>query len=168
MLNWSKTHPHLQQMRDEQLQFLNEFVASINGNILEIGTGGSTVMMLDATKDTDRVITTIDMKDKLEDYYQYLPEDYKKRLNFIQADCQTVKLHPKLKFKMMLVDGNHMYENVRKDTFKFWDYITDYIVFHDYELQHGVTNLVKQLIKSGYADIHMRKESLIIVDKKIK
>ena len=38
MLNWSKTHPHLQQMRDEELQFLNEFVASINGNILEMMT----------------------------------------------------------------------------------------------------------------------------------
>ena len=158
----------VQQMRNEEVDFLYEMVEQTEGDILEIGMGGSTFAFLDATKDTDRQVWSIDMRNKLEKYYDYIPQDYQERLNFIQADCQTVKLHPKLKFKMMLVDGNHMYENVRKDTFKFWDYITDYIVFHDYELQHGVTNLVKQLIKSGYADIHMRKESLIIVDKKIK
>ena len=41
-------------------------VEQTEGDILEIGMGGSTFAFLDATKDTDRQVWSIDMKNKLE------------------------------------------------------------------------------------------------------
>ena len=44
----------IQQMRDEEYTFLDQFVRTKTyGNILEIGQGCSSVILLDATKDTD-------------------------------------------------------------------------------------------------------------------
>ena len=41
----------LQQMRDEEIDFLYSCAEETEGNILEIGMGGSTFAFLDATKD---------------------------------------------------------------------------------------------------------------------
>ena len=72
----------VQQMRNEEVDFLYEMVEQTEGDILEIGMGGSTFAFLDATKDTDRQVWSIDMKNKLEKYYDYIPQDYQERLNF--------------------------------------------------------------------------------------
>ena len=51
-------------MRNEEVDFLYEMVEQTEGDILEIGMGGSTFAFLDATKDTDRQVWSIDMKNK--------------------------------------------------------------------------------------------------------
>ena len=58
----------VQQMRNEEVDFLYEMVEQTEGDILEIGMGGSTFAFLDATKDTDSQVWSIDMKNKLEKY----------------------------------------------------------------------------------------------------
>ena len=56
------------QMANEEYSFLDNFIRTKTyGNILEIGQGGSTVILLDATKDTNRMVYSIDMKFKLKD-----------------------------------------------------------------------------------------------------
>ena len=62
----------VQQMRNEEVDFLYEMVEQTEGDILEIGMGGSTFAFLDATKDTDRQVWSIDMKNKLEKYYEII------------------------------------------------------------------------------------------------
>ena len=64
----------IKQMCDEEYTFLDNFILTKTyGDILEIGQGGSTVILLDATKDTDRKVTSIDLKFKLKDTMKYLP-----------------------------------------------------------------------------------------------
>ena len=112
----------IQQMRDEEYTFLDQFVRTKTyGNILEIGQGGSTVILLDATADTDRKVTSIDLKFKLKDTMKYLPLDYVERLKFIQENSNTINL--KEKFGCILIDGNHTFQAVRKDTMNFWNNI---------------------------------------------
>ena len=72
----------IQQMRDEEVDFLYSCVEETKGNILEIGMGGSTFAFLDATKDTDREVWSIDLANKLTGYYNVLPRDYYVRLNY--------------------------------------------------------------------------------------
>ena len=44
-------------MANEEYSFLDNFIRTKTyGNILEIGQGGSTVILLDATKDTNRMV----------------------------------------------------------------------------------------------------------------
>ena len=72
-------------MADEEYSFLDNFIKTkTNDDILEIGQGGSTVILLDATKDTNRMVYSIDMKFKLKDTMKYLPLSYVERLKFIQ------------------------------------------------------------------------------------
>ena len=59
-------------MRNEEVDFLYEMVEQTEGDILEIGMGGSTFAFLDATKDTDRQVWSIDMKNKLEKFIPYV------------------------------------------------------------------------------------------------
>ena len=107
-------------MANEEYSFLDNFIRTKTyGNILEIGQGGSTVILLDATKDTDRMVYSIDMKFKLKDVMKHLPNDYIERLKFIQDNSQ--KIHLKEKFGTLLIDADHTFTGVRKDTMNFWD-----------------------------------------------
>ena len=147
------------QMADEEYSFLDNFIKTkTNDDILEIGQGGSTVILLDATKDTNRMVYSIDMKFKLNDTMKYLPLSYVERLKFIQEDSTTLNL--KEKFGCILIDGNHTFQAVRKDTMNFWNNLKDggYVLFHDYGLQPGVTEFVDDWV--------MRFEQAIIVEQK--
>jgi len=62
----------IQQMRNEEIDFLYQMVEQTEGDILEIGMGSSTFAFLDATKDTDRKVYSIDLKDKLKEHYDYI------------------------------------------------------------------------------------------------
>ena len=76
----------IQQMRNEEIDFLYQMVEQTEGDILEIGMGSSTFAFLDATKDTDRKVYSIDLKDKLKEHYDYIPKDYLNRLTFIETN----------------------------------------------------------------------------------
>ena len=155
----------IQQMRNEEVDFLYEMVEQTEGDILEIGMGGSTFAFLDATKDTDRQVWSIDMKNKLIDHYKYIPQDYLERLNYIQADSHQTVLHKT--FGLLLVDGDHHFEAVRKDTMSFWSNISDngLILYHDYNLPE-VSQFVDSWISDfEYAFVHKRQNNLIALKK---
>ncbi len=156
---------NIQQMKDEEIDFLYSCVAETQDDILEIGMGGSTVVFLDATKDTTREVWSIDMKDKLEDYKKNIPQDYLQRLNFIQADSHKTVLHKK--FGLLLIDGDHHFNAVRKDTMLFWENVSDdgLILYHDYDLPQ-VNQFVDSWISDfEYAFIHKRQNNLIALKK---
>jgi len=151
-------------MRDEEYTFLDQFVRTKTyGNILEIGQGGSTVILLDATADTDRKVTSIDLKFKLKDTMKYLPLDYVERLKFIQENSNTINL--KEKFGCILIDGNHTFQVVRKDTMNFWNNLDDngYMIFHDYGNKHGVTEFVDDWVNYFKEAKVIRQEHNLIV-----
>jgi hypothetical protein len=154
----------IQQMRDEEYTFLDQFVRTKTyGNILEIGQGGSTVILLDATADTDRKVTSIDLKFKLKDTMKYLPLDYVERLKFIQENSNTINL--KEKFGCILIDGNHTFQAVRKDTMNFWNNLDDngYMIFHDYGNKQGVTEFVDDWVNYFKEAKVIRQEHNLIV-----
>ena len=154
-------------MADEEYSFLDNFIKTkTTGDILEIGQGGSTVILLDATKDTDRMVYSIDMKFKLKDTMKYLPLSYVERLNFIQENSNNI--HLKEKFGCILIDGNHTFQAVRKDTMNFWNNLEDngYVLFHDYGLQPGVTEFVDDwIMRFQQATLIEQKCNLIVLQK---
>ena len=155
------------QMANEEYSFLDNFIRTKTyGNILEIGQGGSTVILLDATKDTDRMVYSIDMKFKLKDVMKHLPNDYIERLKFIQDNSQ--KIHLKEKFGTLLIDADHTFTGFRKDTMNFWDNLDDngYAIFHDYGNMPGVTEFVDDwIMRWENAKTTMIYDNLIIVQK---
>ena len=155
----------IQQMRDEEYTFLDQFVRTKTyGNILEVGQGGSTVILLDAAADTDRKVTSIDLKFKLKDTMKYLPLDYVERLNFIQENSNNI--HLKEKFGCILIDGNHTFPAVRKDTMNFWNNLDDngYMIFHDYGNKEGVTKFVDDWVNHfNQAKIVRQEHNLIVL-----
>ncbi len=154
-------------MADEEYSFLDNFIKTkTTGDILEIGQGGSTVILLDATKDTDRMVYSIDMKFKLKDTMKYLPLSYVERLNFIQENSNNI--HLKEKFGCILIDGNHTFQAVRKATMNFWNNLEDngYVLFHDYGLQPGVTEFVDDwIMRFQQATLIQQKCNLIVLQK---
>ena len=60
-------------MSDGEYNFLENFIQNTDGDILEIGQGFSTILMLYATAGTSRKITSVDVQHKIKDYIQYLP-----------------------------------------------------------------------------------------------
>ena len=149
----------IKQMCDEEYTFLDNFILTKTyGDILEIGQGGSTVILLDATKDTDRKVVSIDIKFKLKNVMKYLPMSYIERFMHVQEDSH--KWTTKKMFGTLLIDGEHSFTSVRKDTMNFWNNLKDggYVLFHDYGLQPGVTEFVDDWV--------MRFEQAIIVEQK--
>ena len=156
---------NIQQMRDEEIDFLYSCVEETEGNILEVGMGGSTFAFLDATKDTDREVWSIDLSNKLTGYYNVLPRDYYVRLNFFQEDSRTIELPPWEKFDILLIDGDHHFENVRQDTMNFCDNVTDggIILYHDYNMVS-----VRKFVNSwceDFAWLYKRQNNLVALKK---
>ena len=155
----------VQQMRNEEVDFLYEMVEQTEGDIFEIGMGGSTFAFLDATKDTDRQVWSIDMRNKLEKYYDYIPQDYQERLNFIQADSHQTVLRKE--FGLLLIDGDHHFDAVRKDTMSFWSNVSDdgLILYHDYDLKEVNQFVDSWIYDFEYALVHKIQNNLIALKK---
>jgi len=156
---------NIQQMKDEEIDFLYSCVAETEGDILEIGMGGSTVAFLDATKDTAREVWSIDLRNKLEDHLEYIPLDYQNRLKFIQEDSHKLAL--KKEFGLLLVDGDHTFTSVRKDTMAFWENVSDngLILYHDYDMPDVSSFVDSWVSEFEYAFIHKRKCNLVALKK---
>ena len=95
---------------------------------------------------------------------KYLPLDYVERLKFIQEDSNNI--HLKEKFGCILIDGNHSFSAVRKDTMNFWGNLDEngYMIFHDYGLQPGVTKFVDDWINYyKEARLIIQEHNLIVV-----
>ena len=112
------------------------------------------------------MVYSIDMKFKLKDVMKHLPNDYIERLKFIQDNSQ--KIHLKEKFGTLLIDADHTFTGVRKDTMNFWDNLDDngYAIFHDYGNMPGVTEFVDDwIMRWENAKTTMIYDNLIIVQK---
>jgi|TARA_R110000782_G_scaffold262905_1_gene355278 hypothetical protein len=155
----------IQQMRNEEIEFLYKMVESTEGDILEIGMGGSTFAFLDATKDTDRKVYSIDLKDKLKDYYDYIPKDYLERLTFIQANSHEYNLE-KVNFEMLLIDGDHTFTSVRRDSLSYWNNVVDngLILYHDYNTP-GVEKFVDSMVDLDMATLYDKQNNLVALKK---
>ena len=110
------------------------------------------------------MVYSIDMKFKLKDTMKHLPNDYIERLKFIQEDSNSI--HLKEKFGCILVDGNHTFPAVRKDTMNFWNNLDDngYMIFHDYGNKEGVTKFVDDWVNHfNQARVVKQEHNLIVL-----
>ena len=151
-------------MSDGEYNFLENFIQNTDGDILEIGQGFSTILMLYATAGTSRKITSVDVQHKIKDYIQYLPLDYVSRLEFIQEDSKQITLFKE--YNVVLIDAEHTYEALRKDTISCWNHVKDdgFVIFHDYGLFSGVTKFIDVLAEM-YDGFYAKNESLVVIKK---
>jgi len=151
-------------MSDGEYNFLENFIQNTDGDILEIGQGFSTILMLHATAGTSRKITSVDVQHKIKDYVQYLPADYLSRLEFIQEDSKQVTLHKE--YNIVLIDAEHTYEALRKDTLSCWNHIKEdgFVIFHDYGLFSGVTEFI-DILAEMYDGFYAKNKSLVVIKK---
>ena len=161
-LEWFNT---IQQMRNEEIDFLYQMVEQTEGDILEIGMGSSTFAFLDATKDTDRKVYSIDLKDKLKEHYDYIPKDYLNRLTFIETNSHDYYLE-KINFEMLLIDGDHTFTSVRRDSLTYWNNVVDngIILYHDYNLD-SVSRFVDSMVSLEMATLHSKQNNLVALQK---
>lgn len=154
----------LRQMSDGEYNFLENFIQNTDGDILEIGQGFSTILMLYATAGTSRKITSVDVQHKIKDYIQYLPLDYVSRLEFIQEDSKQITLFKE--YNVVLIDAEHTYEALRKDTISCWNHVKEdgFVIFHDYGLFSGVTKFIDVLAEM-YDGFYAKNESLVVIKK---
>ncbi len=129
----------VQQMRNEEVDFLYEMV--------------------------EQQVWSIDMKNKLEKYYDYIPQDYQERLNFIQANSHQTVLRKE--FGLLLIDGDHHFDAVRKDTMSFWSNVSDdgLILYHDYDLKEVNQFVDSWIYDFEYALVHKIQNNLIALKK---
>ena len=151
-------------MSDGEYNFLENFIQNTDGDILEIGQGFSTILMLYATAGTSRKITSVDVQHKIKDYIQYLPLDYVSRLEFIQEDSKQITLYKE--YNVVLIDAEHTYEALRKDTISCWNHVKEdgFVIFHDYGLFSGVTKFIDVLAEM-YDGFYAKNESLVVIKK---
>jgi hypothetical protein len=151
-------------MSDGEYNFLENFIQNTDGDILEIGQGFSTILMLHTTAGTSRKITSVDVQHKIKDYVQYLPADYLSRLEFIQEDSKQVTLHKE--YNIVLIDAEHTYEALRKDTLSCWNHIKEdgFVIFHDYGLFSGVTEFI-DILAEMYDGFYAKNKSLVVIKK---
>ena len=151
-------------MSDGEYNFLENFIKNTDGDILEIGQGFSTILMLYATAGTSRKITSVDVQHKIKDYIQYLPLDYVSRLEFIQEDSKQITLFKE--YNVVLIDAEHTYEALRKDTISCWNHVKEdgFVIFHDYGLFSGVTKFIDVLAEM-YDGFYAKNESLVVIKK---
>lgn len=162
----SKKYPELYQMSDDEIAGLHAFIDNTDGDVLEIGMGGSTLTLLDLFSETDRNLTSIDIKDKLAHIRHELPDDYLKNHTYIQSMSDKVVFHPTRRFETMFVDGNHDYNWVRNDVIRFWSHVNTYILFHDYSYDFpGVVDFVDELFDVGFLE-HVDQEGTLLLTKK--
>ena len=146
------------------ITFSKTLLQNTDGDILEIGQGFSTILMLYATAGTSRKITSVDVQHKIKDYVQYLPLDYVSRLEFIQEDSKQITLFKE--YNVVLIDAEHTYEALRKDTISCWNHVKEdgFVIFHDYGLFSGVTKFIDVLAEM-YDGFYAKNESLVVIKK---
>lgn len=154
----------LRQMSDGEYNFLENFIQNTDGDILEIGQGFSTILMLHATAGTSRKITSVDVQHKIKDYVQYLPADYLSRLEFIQEDSKQITLDKE--YGVVFIDAKHTYDALRKDTLLCWNHLKEngFALFHDYGLFPGVTEFL-DTFSLMYDGFYAQNEYLVAIKK---
>ena len=114
--------------------FLWKYCQQTDGDMLEIGRsrGGSTALMLAATRGTNRRLTSIDIKSDEDERCLELISKHIDRYICIVGDSRTATVSHD--YGLMFIDGNHNYDNVKLDTELYWGklHTGGVAVYHDY------------------------------------
>ena len=105
------------------------------GNIVEIGRfhGGSTVLLIEATRDTDRKVISIDPEDAyINKKCREVFNEAGDRLQLINEYSENVVMQSN--YELLFIDANHRYPHIKNDTVRFWDNLemNGYVLYHDY------------------------------------
>ena len=138
--------------------------------ILEIGRyrAGSLVLLAMATHDSKVKIVSVDIVDGCRfcytDAYDWL-NDYEEKE---RIDIRTENSHAmeNVPLSMLFVDGDHLYEGVKKDFIHHWNYLNGPCLAHDYDPTcEGVTKFIDEWIEEGYAEIIEQVGAMVALRK---
>jgi|TARA_Y100000310_G_scaffold309815_1_gene354335 predicted O-methyltransferase YrrM len=137
-------------------------------SILEIGRGygGSTVLLLEATAGTNRIITSIDCNpDIINNKCKKSFHQYNNRLKLINEFSSKAII--KYNYDLLFIDGDHTYNGVKADTTIHWEKLNvgGFVVYHDYYY-----DAIKQFCSEWVSQGQMEKIEIVrsmIVFKKI-
>lgn len=149
--------------RKEEMDLLLKAIAMTTGPILEIGRarGGTTVLMNDACKGK-RDIYSIDLKNNIHAKCKPLLESPNVHL-LLANSRESLDVE---EYGFALIDGDHSYEGVTRDTEAHWDQVKigGYLIYHDYNLKQ-VARHVDDLVNMGHAEIIERVLRSVLVKK---
>lgn len=150
---------HLQQVPDEISPCLNDILKSGNNikNFLEIGSAaGGSSYLFDHVFDLDNIII---IDDNNHSKSKFRPEILKKTKGEVSEFIGDSK-HPdaigfikklKLKFDIILIDGDHTYDGVMSDIKNYSKFLSGngFLILHDIEICQGVKVAFDELKKTG-------------------
>jgi hypothetical protein len=101
-----------------------------------------------------------DVDDWLNDYEE------KERIDIRTENSHAMENVP---LSMLFVDGDHLYEGVKKDFIHHWNYLTGPCLAHDYTdpTCEGVTRFIDEWIEEGHAEI-IEQVGTMVALKKLK
>ena len=142
-----------------------------NDTILEIGRywAGSTVLLALATHGSNVKVISVDVvegchdpdvDDWLNDYEE------KERIDIRTENSHAMENVP---LSMLFVDGDHLYEGVKKDFIHHWNYLNGPCLAHDYTDPscYELTKFIDEWIEEGYAEI-IEQAGTMVALKKLK
>lgn len=149
--------------REEEAELLLKAVEMTEGPILEIGRarGGTTVLMADACN--GRHIYSIDLKNSVHPKCQHALENFPNVHLIVANSNKSLDVE---EYGFALIDGDHSYEGVVRDTEAHWNQVKSngLIIYHDYNLK-PVARHVNDLINMGHAEIVERVLRSVLVKK---
>lgn len=150
-------------MGEEDCRVLYKYAQLSTGLIVEIGSyGGRSTLML--ALGSGRKVISIDPYIGYEDIYKGFQKTIKGLdIELIKKKSEDAAQTWNKKIGLLHVDGDHHYEEVKKDI-KFWaPHVQGSILFHDYVVHQedfGVEKAVNEMFKNvhveaGFAVIHL-------------
>jgi len=148
---------------------LYTFIKDTDGDILELGRfyGGSTKVILEAIKETDRVLISVDMVAR-----PLLAFDAKDKYlcnNLIAITADSTKIKYNRVFRTVFVDTNHSADAVISDIKNCWNNVDKYFIFHDYitstSMLDGVKIVVDKLVSNKILNKIKVVNTLCITEK---
>ena len=67
---------------------------------------------------------------------------------------------------MLLIDGDHTFTSVRRDSLTYWNNVVDngIILYHDYNLD-SVSRFVDSMVSLEMATLHSKQNNLVALQK---
>jgi predicted O-methyltransferase YrrM len=165
-------------MGKDDCKALWAYAQNVSGLIVEIGSymGRSTKLLALASPESNIVAidsykeTVFSSVDPVEVKRRFFESVAELRVTLIHEDSHKVGKKWKQAIDFLVVDGDHLYEAVKKDILNFVPHVKQgcFVLFHDYnekrddeEYQpnsHGVFRAVNELKKRYFSDVEHNKE----------
>lgn len=133
-----------------EAKLLWKSVEMTDGPILEIGRarGGSTVLINNACEGK-RDIYSVDLKDNLHSKCREVLENLPNVHLIIGNSRKSLDIGS---YGLILIDGDHSYEGVVRDTEAHWNQANSLVLYHDTNLK-TVNRHVNYMVDMGYAEV---------------